>query len=89
MADGPDHPFAVAMQWVGRIFAAVLMMCLPGLGGQMLDRRWGTHFIGLAGFVIGLVLGVVYLIAITRAAEAERRRTRDAAIESESSKRGK
>jgi hypothetical protein len=55
------------------------MMCLPGLGGQMLDRRWGTQFIGLAGFVIGLVFGVVYLIAITRAAEAERQRTRDAA----------
>jgi hypothetical protein len=79
MADGPDHPFAVAMQWVGRIFAAVLMMCLPVLGGQMLDRRWGTHFIGVAGFVIGLVVGVAYLIAFTQAAEAERRRKRDAA----------
>jgi hypothetical protein len=77
MADGPDHPFAIAMQWVGRIFAAVLMMCLPGLGGQWLDRLWGTHFIGLAGFVLGLVVGVAYLIAITRAAEAQRQKRRD------------
>ena len=84
MADGPDHPFAVAMQWVGRIFAAVLMMCLPGLGGQTLDRRWGTHFIGLTGFVVGLVVGVAYLLAITRAAEAERRGKREAANESRS-----
>jgi hypothetical protein len=84
MADGPDHPFAIAMQWVGRIFAAVLMMCLPGLGGQLLDRRWGTQFIGLTGFVLGLVIGVVYLIAITRAAEAERRRKRKAGNRTES-----
>jgi hypothetical protein len=53
------------------------MMCLPGLGGQWLDRLWGTHFIGLAGFVLGLVVGVAYLIAITRAAEAQRQKRRD------------
>jgi hypothetical protein len=68
---------AVAMQWVGRIFAAVLVMCLPGLAGQALDRRCGTHIIGPAGFVVGLVAGVAYLIAFTRKTEAERRRRRD------------
>jgi hypothetical protein len=71
---------AAAMQWVARIFAAALMMFLPGLGGQWLDEQWGTGFIGLVGFVSGLVGGMMYLIAATKAADAERKkasRTRD------------
>ena len=71
---------AAAMEWVARIFAAALMMVLPGLGGQWLDRLWGTGFIGLAGFALGLVGGMMYLIAATKAADAERKRasrTRD------------
>ncbi len=64
---------ALAMQWVARVFAAALMMCLPGVGGQWLDRLWGTQFFGPAGFVLGLIGGVVYLIAVTRAADKARR----------------
>jgi hypothetical protein len=67
---------AAAMEWVSRVFAAALMMVLPGLGGQWLDARWGTQFVGLAGFVVGLVGGVTYLIAVTRRAEEARRRNR-------------
>ena len=68
------------MEWVARIFAAALMMCLPGFGGQWLDRLWGTSFIGLAGFAIGLVGGMMYLIAATKTAatkanDARRKRT--------------
>jgi hypothetical protein len=73
MAERPDHPMAVAMQWVARVFAAAVMMSLPGLGGQWLDRQWGTRFIGALGFVFGLVGGVAYLLAVTRAAETARR----------------
>ncbi len=71
---------AIAMVWVARIFAAALMMFLPGLGGQWLDRRWGTGFLGPVGFVLGLVGGMMFLIAATRSAEQDRRskRTRDA-----------
>ncbi|HEX6963451.1 MAG TPA: AtpZ/AtpI family protein [Lacipirellula sp.] len=71
---------AAAMQWVARIFAAALMMSLPGLGGQWLDRRFGTSFIGLAGFALGVVGGMMYLIAATRseaAARKESKRARD------------
>jgi hypothetical protein len=79
MAEGADHPMAIAMQWVARVFAATLMMILPGLGGHWLDRRWGIGFLGLAGFVLGLSGGVAYLIAVTRAADAARlAKTRDA-----------
>ena len=79
MADRPDDrsnrpPMAVAMQWVARIFAAALMMFLPGLGGQWLDRQWGLGFIGPIGFVVGLVGGMMYLIAATRADDAERKK---------------
>lgn len=73
MADRPTHPIAIAMQWVARIFAAALMMCAPGVGGLWLDHRWGTGFIGPAGFVLGLVGGMAYLLAATRQAEAERK----------------
>ena len=65
---------AVAMQWVARICAAALMMFRPGLGGQWLDGQWGTGFIGPVGFVIGLVGGMMYLIAATKAADAERKK---------------
>ena len=80
VAERPDHPMAIAMAWVARVFAAALMMFLPGLGGQWLDDRWGTGFLGLAGFVLGLVGGVAFLIAATRSAESQRRqaeRTRE------------
>jgi len=43
------------------------VMFLPGLGGQWLDRRFGTEFLVLVGFVLGLVAGVTYLIWITTA----------------------
>ncbi len=68
---------AVAMQWVARVFAVSLMMVLPGLGGQWLDARWQTRFLGIAGFVLGLVGGMAYLIAVTRQADAAHRKYRD------------
>jgi hypothetical protein len=62
----PPPPMAIAMQWVARIFAMSLMMVGPGVGGQWLDGRWQTRVFGPAGFVLGMVAGVAYLIAITR-----------------------
>lgn len=78
MSERDEHPMAIAMMWVSRVFAASLMMCLPGLGGRWLDRRWGTSLLGPAGFVLGLVSSVVYLISVTRQAETRRRRNVDA-----------
>jgi hypothetical protein len=62
----PPPPMALAMEWVARIFATTLMMVAPGLGGQWLDGRWETRVFGPAGFLLGMVVGVVYLIAVTR-----------------------
>jgi hypothetical protein len=80
VAERSDHPMALAMQWVARVFAAALMMSLPGFGGQWLDGKLGTRFIGPAGFVLGLVSGTIYLIAATRTGAQRKRssRTRDA-----------
>ena len=60
---------AAAMQWVARIFASAVMMSAPGLGGQWVDHWLGTRFLGPAGFVAGLVGAIVYLVAVTKAAD--------------------
>ena len=88
MATQPEHPMAVAMQWVARVFAATAVMVLPGLGGKWLDGRWGTRFLGVAGFVVGLVGGVVYLIGVTRQSEVARRRDADEGATQERRGRG-
>jgi hypothetical protein len=54
------------MTWVSRIAAVGMMMVLPGLGGQWLDKRLGSGFLGLIGFALGVVGGIAYLMAITR-----------------------
>jgi hypothetical protein len=71
-----NHPMAVAMEWVARVFASAVMMCAPGIGGVWLDRWLGTKFLGLAGFAVGLVGAMAYLIAVTKAADRKRRKKR-------------
>jgi hypothetical protein len=56
---------AAAMEWVSRIFAVSLEMFLPGLGGQWLDGHFGTQWIGLTGFALGLGLGLWHLLLMT------------------------
>ena len=62
------HPIAIAMEWVSRIFTVALEMILPGLGGQWLDRKLGTGFLVLVGFVLGLTLGITHLLLMTKVA---------------------
>lgn len=64
-------PIAVAMEWVSRITTVALEMVLPGLGGVWLDKRWGTGFIGLLGFALGVSLGIWHLLQMTRTANAK------------------
>ena len=54
------------MVWVSRILAVAAVMVLPGLAGQWLDKRWGTGFVGMIGFALGLVLGMAYLLTMTK-----------------------
>lgn len=61
------NPFAEAMQWVAVLTTVGLEMVLPGLAGQWLDRRFGTRFLVLAGFALGLSIGLWHLIQLTKA----------------------
>jgi uncharacterized protein YqgC (DUF456 family) len=54
------------MTWVSRILAVAAVMVLPGVAGQWGDKHWGLSFLGLAGFAIGLIAGIAYLLAITK-----------------------
>ncbi|MHB1033686.1 MAG: AtpZ/AtpI family protein [Pirellulales bacterium] len=57
---------AVAMEWVSRITAVALEMVLPGLAGHWLDQRWGTRFLALTGFALGVTAGIWHLLVMTR-----------------------
>jgi len=59
-------PLLVAQEWLTQITTVVLEMVLPGLAGEWLDRRWGTKFLTLAGFALGLTVAIWHLIAMTR-----------------------
>ncbi len=57
---------ALALEWVARIMAVALIMVVPGLAGQWLDRKLGTGFLVLLGFGIGLPGGMGCLLLMTR-----------------------
>ena len=71
------HPMGRAMNWVSRILAVVGVMVLPGLGGQWLDERWGTKFLALIGFALGMVFSITYLLALTKASNNHPDTSRD------------
>lgn len=74
---GPP-PLAEAMRWVSRITTIVLEMVLPAVVGHWLDGYWGTQFLGLAGMVLGPIVGFVHLLHLAREVEQRRRdRRRD------------
>ena len=47
-----------------------LMMVLPGIGGWWLDRWAGVKFLSAIGFGLGLLVGLSYLLAMSRATSA-------------------
>src|SRR5690348_10321344 len=59
-------PLLAAQEWITQITTVVAEMVLPGLAGEWLDRRWGTKFLTLVGFALGLTVGIWHLIAMTR-----------------------
>ena len=77
MDDRSGDPIGRGFEWAGRVFAAVAMMCLPGLAGQWLDERWQIHGLAVVGFALGLVGSMAYLIAATRAMDRDQKRSVD------------
>lgn len=74
MTNPPDNrpPMAVAMEWVSRIITVALEMVLPGLAGDWLDKRWGTSYLALIGFALGVTVGVWHLLAISKSTATKR-----------------
>jgi len=68
---------AQGFEWASRITAVSLEMVLPGIGGQWLDKQWGTNFLGLLGFALGVSLGILHLLAIAKEAERSRKENSD------------
>jgi hypothetical protein len=76
MSEDPGDALARGFEWAGRILAAALMMCAPGIGGTWLDRRWGTSWLALLGFAVGLVGSMAYLIAATKSLSERKKSSR-------------
>ena len=64
--DSQRSPVGEAMVWASRIMAVGLAMFMPAVGGNWLDQRLGTTFLGLAGLVIGFVAGISWLVQFGR-----------------------
>lgn len=59
---------ATALAWASRIITISLGMVVPGLIGYLVDRQLNTKALfTLAGFVVGVALGMWQLIRATRA----------------------
>lgn len=55
---------SLAVEWVARITAVALTMCVPGIAGQWLDARLQTGFFTLAGFAFGFCAGFTALLTM-------------------------
>ena len=67
-----QHPMALAIEWVSKITTIALEMVLPGLAGMWLDKRWGTQFLALAGFALGVTVGIWHLLKMTNSGKKKR-----------------
>ncbi len=55
-----------ASQWMTRTLAIAVVMVGPGILGSYLDQKIGTSFLGMTGFVFGLVVGTIGLLVLAR-----------------------
>jgi hypothetical protein len=82
-----QSPIGTAMQWVSQITTVALEMVLPGIAGHWLDKRWGTEFLALLGFGIGVPLAIWHLLLLSKR-DQERRSRRLDKTEREKTDRG-
>jgi hypothetical protein len=60
-----DPPIEVVAR-ASRIIAIGIAMFLPAVAGNWLDSRLGTGVLGMAGLVLGFVLGLTWLVQLSR-----------------------
>ncbi len=61
-------PYAIAYEWVSRVTTIVGEMLLPGFVGLWLDKRWGTNYLTLSGFAVGLTVSIWHLLQLGKEA---------------------
>lgn len=61
-----------AFAWASRILAIGLAMFLPGVGGNWLDARLGTRFLGPVGLIFGFAAALFWLVQIGNSVKAPR-----------------
>ena len=78
MAEQDERPpLVVALEWVGKITTVALVMVVPGIIGTWLDKQWGTEFLALAGFALGLGVGIWHLLILTGTGNTKRAKRPD------------
>ena len=74
--DGPVSPVGDAFAWASRILAIGLAMFLPGVGGNWLDSRLGTRFLGPVGLIFGFSAALFWLVQIGNSVKPYRQLSR-------------
>ena len=67
--DDAPSPVGEAFAWASRILAIGLAMFLPGVGGNWLDSRFGTRFLGPVGLIFGFSAALFWLVQIGNSAK--------------------
>ncbi len=88
--DDATSPVGEAFAWASRILAIGLAMFLPGVGGNWLDSRLGTRFLGPVGLIFGFTAALVWLVQIGNSVKPPLpKKTKRYRIPSPSDERGK
>ncbi len=70
---GPRKSAQTSINAFSRVLAVMLLMLLPGVVGFYLDRYFGTRFLIVIGFILGMGLAIFGLIQVARQADEEMR----------------
>ncbi|MEI7462519.1 MAG: AtpZ/AtpI family protein [Pirellula sp.] len=71
---------------ISRAVAVMVLMVLPGIAGNYLDRWFGTQFLVLVGFVLGICLAVFGLLYVAKIADLTAKQNRERKLRMKSQK---
>jgi F0F1-type ATP synthase assembly protein I len=74
VANPPDDrsPMAIAYTWAARVMTVSIEMVAPGLLGYWVDKQLGTVVLFLVlGLALGMVLGILHLLNMTKSIPTE------------------
>lgn len=56
---------AVAIQWLSRTIAVVVLMVLPGYIGLLIDQAWETKYFTAIGMVLGMAFTTLAFVTLS------------------------